>query len=158
MGFHMLWLRLSWGRARGDACRERAQRGPLGGGGFKSLRSTMAGHGDPPRQGMVLEEVTLPRVGGLGVFSNGPRQRIVERGARTFSSWRMMAQSSPLMQKVARRGRSRVELAQVLDVPGVGDRDAVLRLEPCRARPGDVHNSVGQIGRASCRERVYVLV
>ena len=47
------------------------------------------------------------------------------------------------MQKIARRGRSGVELAQVLDVPGVGDRDAVLRLEPRGARPGDVHDSVG---------------
>ena len=47
------------------------------------------------------------------------------------------------LQKVARRGRLGVELAQVLDVLGVGDRDAVLRLEPCIARPGDVHNSVG---------------
>ena len=58
-------------------------------------------HGDPPRQGMVLVEVTLPRLGGLGVFSNGLRQRIVERGARSFSSWRLMARSSPLAQKVA---------------------------------------------------------
>ena len=41
-------------------------------------------HGDPPHQGMVPEEVTLPRRDGLGVFSNGPRQRIVERGARIF--------------------------------------------------------------------------
>ena len=41
-------------------------------------------HGDPPRQGVVLVEVTLPRLGSLGVFSNGPRQRIVERGARIF--------------------------------------------------------------------------
>ena len=92
---------------------------------------------------MVPEEVTVPRLGGLGVFLNGPRQRMVERGARSFSSWRMMARGSPLMQKVARRGRSGVELAQVLDVSGFGDRDAVLRLEPRGARPGDVRDSVG---------------
>ena len=55
----------------------------------------------------------------------------------------MMARSSPLTQKVARRGRSGVELAQVLDVLGVGDWDAVLRLEPRGARPGDVHDPVG---------------
>ena len=98
----MLWLRLSRGRARGDACRESSE-GPLGGGGFLEPAVHHARHGDPPRQGMVLEEVTLPRRGGLGVFSNGPWQRIVERGARSFSSWRLMARSSPLAQKVARK-------------------------------------------------------
>ena len=97
---------------------------------------------------MVLEEVTLPRRDGLGVFSNGPRQRIVERGARSFFLVEDVGEKFSLgaksfLQKVARRGRLGVELAQVLDVPGVGDRDAVPRLEPCRARPGDVHNSVG---------------
>ena len=51
---------------------------------MRSRKSAMSGHGDPPRQGMVLEEVTLPRRGGLGVFSNDPWQRIVERGARIF--------------------------------------------------------------------------
>ena len=49
------------------------------------------------------------------------------------------------LQKVARRGRSGVELAQVLDVPGVGDRNAVLRLELCGARPGDVDDPVGSL-------------
>ena len=70
---------------------ERAQRGPYAGVAFIEPALHHVGHGDPPRQGMVLEEVTLPRRGGLGVFSNGLRQRIVERGARIFSSWRMMA-------------------------------------------------------------------
>ena len=31
----------------------------------------------------------------------------------------------------------------MLDVLGVGDRNAVLRLEPRGARPGDVHDRVG---------------
>ena len=63
---------------------ERAQRGPLGGGGFLEPAVHHGRHGDPLREGMVLEEVTLSRLGGLGVFSNGPRQCIVERGARFF--------------------------------------------------------------------------
>ena len=88
MGFHMLWLRLS----RPEATHvERAQRGALCEGGFVEPVACHVRYGGPPCQGMVLEEVTLPRRGGLRVFSNGPRQRIVERGARIFTSWRMMA-------------------------------------------------------------------
>ena len=83
-----------------DACRESSE-GPLGGGGFLEPVLHHVRHGDPSRQGVVLEEVTLPRLDGLGVFSNGPRQRIVERGAQSFSSWRMLSRSSPLAQKVA---------------------------------------------------------
>ena len=38
------------------------------------------------------------------------------------------------------RVRSRVELAEVLDVPCVFHWNTLLRLQPCCARPGNVHN------------------
>ena len=83
MGFHMLWLRLSRGHARRDACRESSEGAPMR-GWLVEPAVHHGGHGDPPRQGMELEEVTLLRRGDLGFFSNGPRQCIVERGARIF--------------------------------------------------------------------------
>ena len=86
---------------------ERAQGAPRR-GGLESLCPTMSGHGGPPRQGMVLGEVTLPRLSGLGVFSNGPRQRIVERGARIFlvevDGAELSLGAKSCLQKVARRG------------------------------------------------------
>ena len=69
--------------ARGDECRERAQRGPLCGGGLEPAFHHDR-HGDPPRQGMVPEEVTVPRLGGLGVLLERPVATYSREGSPKF--------------------------------------------------------------------------